>query len=37
MVAVWTPRGRRATQVGGSTPEALAMLLLHELAKEGKV
>jgi hypothetical protein len=36
MVAVWTPRARRATQIGGSPPEALARLMLHELAKEGK-
>jgi hypothetical protein len=36
MVAVWTPRARRATQIGGSPLEALAKLMLHELAKEGK-
>jgi len=36
MVEVWSRRGRKITQIGGSPPAALAKLMLRELAKEGK-
>ena len=36
MVEVWSRRGRKVTQIGGSPPQALARLMLRELAKEGK-
>ena len=32
---VRSPLGAKATQVGGSPPEAVAMLLLAELMREG--
>jgi hypothetical protein len=36
LVEVRTFNGHKATQLGGSRPESIARLLLHELAKEGK-
>jgi hypothetical protein len=36
VVHVRSPLGARATQVGGSPPEAIAMLLLSELVREPK-
>jgi hypothetical protein len=36
MVEVWSRHGRKITQVGGSPPEALAKLMLRELAHEGE-
>lgn len=33
MVHVQSEKGRKATQVGGSEPEALAKMLLSELAR----
>ena|ERR1700716_2162957 len=33
---VRTGNGQKATQLGGSTPESLARIMLRELAKEGK-
>jgi hypothetical protein len=35
-VTVKTALGSKTTQIGGSPPASLAMLLLSELAKEGK-
>jgi hypothetical protein len=36
MVYVRSPLGAKATQLGLSSPEALAMLLLKELVREAK-
>jgi hypothetical protein len=33
---VRTGNGQKATQLGGSTPEGLARIMLRELAEEGK-
>jgi hypothetical protein len=35
-VTVKTPRGMKAAQLTGLTPEYLARMLLRELAREGK-
>jgi hypothetical protein len=36
MVTVLTPHGKKTTQLGGSSAESLARLMLRELADEGK-
>jgi hypothetical protein len=36
MVTVMTARGSKTTQLGGSSAESLARIMLRELADEGK-
>jgi len=36
MITVKTPHGEKRTQIGASTPDILARIMLRELATEGK-
>jgi hypothetical protein len=36
MVTVKTPHGEKIAQIGGSTPDVLARMMLRQLATEGK-
>jgi hypothetical protein len=36
MVTVTTTLGEKTTQIGGSTPEGIAWIILGELVREGK-